>query len=91
MYDKKDLLKWYDENYCLKAVKRKGSNIKYVRNQTEEMCLEAIEQEDYLFLYVRNQTKKLCLVMIEKNPESIRFIDIKKFPEIWDRYVLERI
>ena len=38
MESKENLLKWYDEEYCLQAVKQDPLNLKYVKNQTKEIC-----------------------------------------------------
>ena len=65
MKSKKNLLKWYDEEYCLQAVKQNGYDLQYVKNPTEEICLEALNQ----------------------NIEVINYIDIKKFPKIYEKYL----
>ena len=44
--------KWYDNNYCLEAVKQDGYALKYVKEQTEELCLEAVKQNEYALQYV---------------------------------------
>ena len=44
MRTEKDLLKWYDEEYCLERVKYNGPFLKYVKNQTEKICMEAIRE-----------------------------------------------
>ena len=48
MYDKKDLLKWYNESYCLEAVKQYGIALRYINNQTDEICLIAVKQDGRL-------------------------------------------
>ena len=39
-----ELAKWYDEAYCLVAVKQDGRTLQYVREQTLEICLVAVKQ-----------------------------------------------
>ena len=69
MYNKKDLLKWYDNDYCLEAVKQNGYALQFIENPTKKMCLTAITQDLHI----------------------IQFINIKKFPEVWDKYMLENL
>jgi hypothetical protein len=66
MYKKEELMKWYNNEYCLKKVKFDGYNIAYTHNPSEELCMEAVKE----------------------NHKSIQFIDIIKYPRVWDYYVL---
>ena len=43
---------WYDEEYCLEAVKRNGYALKYVKEQTKEICIEAVKQNSDALQYV---------------------------------------
>ena len=47
-----ELAKWYDEAYCLVAVKQDGRTLQYVREQTLEICLAAVKQNGYTLQYV---------------------------------------
>jgi len=33
----------------------------------------------------------MCLIAVENNPENIKFVDKNKFPEVWDKYVIENV
>ena len=86
MFDKKDLLKWYDEEYCLKEVKREGYMLQYVKKQTEEMCLIAVHNWGPALRYVHNQTEVICMEAVKRNLDAIEFVDIIKFPRVWEYY-----
>ena len=84
---KEDLLKWYDEEYCLKAIEQDPLNLQYIENQTEEICLEAVKQNPWVLQYIENQTEKICLEAIKQNKNAIDFVDIKRFPKIYEKYL----
>ena len=63
----KELLKWYDEEYCLKQVKQDGLALQYVHNQTAEICLTAVKQDGSALRYVKDQTPKICLAAVKRN------------------------
>ena len=69
MIQKKELLQWYDEKFCLAFVKRNG----------------------YALQFVKNPTKEICIIAVKQKPNTIQYVDLIKFPEIWDRYVLENV
>ena len=46
-WDVTEFEKWYDEDYCLKAVKQNGDALRFVKDQTKEICLEAVKQNGY--------------------------------------------
>jgi len=37
MKTKENLLKWYNEKYCLQVVKQTGLSLQFVKNPTEEI------------------------------------------------------
>ncbi len=86
MRAKPDSSKWDDLEYCLEQVKHDGNNLQFVRNQTEEICLNAVAQNGLALYYVRDQTKKVCTVALNQNPKVIRYIDIDKYPELYEKY-----
>ena len=60
------------------------------------MILKKDKKDGDTLQYIRDQTKSICLKAIcleaiKQNSDSIEFVDIEKFPEIWDRYVLENV
>ena len=87
MYKKEDLLKWYDKEYCLKRVKENGYNLEYVKNQTEDICLAAVKQNGFALSHVQNQTEDICIEALNQHPEAIRYVDIKKYPELYEKYI----
>ena len=86
MIKEKDLLRWHDNDYCLKSVNSIGCNLKYVKNQTEEMCLAAIKQNSEALQYVHTKTEKICLEALNQDIDSIIFVNIKKFPLVYEKY-----
>jgi len=57
-WDLTEYEKWYDEEYCLEAVKQNGYTLKYVRIQTKEICLEAVKENKYALQYVDKRVFK---------------------------------
>jgi hypothetical protein len=78
MFDPKilpiEFAKWYDEDYCLKAVRQDPYNLKLVKNQTEEICLEAVKGNVFSIQYVKNQTEEMCLIAVKLNGYVLQFI-----------------
>jgi hypothetical protein len=78
MFDPKilpiEFAKWYDEDYCLKAVRQDPYNLRYVHNQTEEICLEAIRQDYITLIFVRNQTEKICLAALDQDYGCLKYV-----------------
>lgn len=71
--------KWYDEVFCLGAVKRDGFALQYVKNQTEEICLEAVKNyvfkwDECALQYVKNQTDAICLEAVKENGMALLHI-----------------
>ena len=87
MHNKEDLLKWYDEEYCLEAVKQDGNMLRYVKNQTKDICLKAVKQDGLALQFVKTPTKEICLEALNRNIDAIQYVDIQKFPEIYEKYV----
>jgi ribosomal protein L24E len=72
----KDLDKWNDDFFCLKAVKQNGMILRFVKTKTKEICLEAIRQNPTSLKFVEEyrQTQEICLEAITKNGLVLRFI-----------------
>ena len=49
---------WYDEKYCLEAVKNYGHALRYVKEQTPELCLEAVKDNGDALRYVNKKVFK---------------------------------
>src|SRR4030043_204907 len=54
-WDVTEYEKWYDEKYCLEAVKSDGYSLRYVRDQTEQICLEAVKSDGDSLRYVNKK------------------------------------
>lgn len=65
---------WEDNKYCLEAVKRDGSTLEYVRNQTEEICLKAVKQYGLALQYVLDQTDEICLKAIKRHDDALKYV-----------------
>ena len=57
----KNLLVWYDEKYCLEAVKQNGYTLQYVKEQSEAVCLEAVKQNGDALRYVHRNTFRVFM------------------------------
>ena len=55
-------------------------------NQTKKICLAAMKQNGFTLYLVINQTTEICLEALNQNINSIEYIDIKKFPLIYEKY-----
>lgn len=51
-WDLTEYEKWYDEKYCIEAVKEDGYSLQYVKEQTEAICIEAVKENGYSLQYV---------------------------------------
>ncbi len=91
MFNKKELLKWYDEEYCLNSVRHHSHNIKFVKKQTEVMCLLSVKQNGYNVRYINNPSEEVCMEAVKEDDNIIQFIDIIKYPRVWDYYVLSNV
>ena len=78
-----ELLKWYDQEYCLDQVKQNGSLLLYVHNQTEQICLAAVKNDGG----AKNRTLDVCMSAVKQNEENIRYVNIKQFPEVFKFYI----
>jgi hypothetical protein len=51
---------------CLKAVKKDGFALQFVKKQTPEICLTAIKKFGYALEYVISQTPEICMEAIKQ-------------------------
>ena len=68
-----DELKWYDNTYCLEAVKQDGCALIYVKEQTDEMCLEAVKENGCTLMFVKKQTPKICSEAVKRNRYALQY------------------
>ena len=54
-WDLTEYEQWYDNDYCLKAVKNNGDSLQYVKEQTPEICLKAVENNGDSLRYVNKK------------------------------------
>lgn len=62
-----------EENY-LRAVKRCGLALKFVKDQTEEICLEAVKQHGFAIEFIKNQTDQMCLIAVRAYGGPLRYV-----------------
>lgn len=52
---------------CLRAVRRDGYNLQYIKDQTPEICMAAVKKEGRALQYVREQTPEMCLAAVKRD------------------------
>ena len=70
----RELKEWYDNDFCLNAVKQYGLSLRHVKNQTEEICLEAVKKEGYALQHVKKQTNTICLESVKNYGGSLQYV-----------------
>ena len=72
---------WYDEKYCLRAVKNNGHALRYVKEQTPELCLRAVKNYGDALRYVKEQTPELCLEAVKEDGDALSYVNKKVFKQ----------
>jgi len=49
--------------------------------------LTAVKRNGLALQYIKNPTEKICLEAIEQNKNAINFVDIKRFPKVYKKYL----
>ena len=62
------------EELCLAAVKKDGTALKWVKDQTPEICLAAVKQNGLALEYVKDQTPEICLTAVKKNVAALEYV-----------------
>lgn len=89
---KEDLIeKETNKELQLELVKEDYNNIKYFSNQFEETQIEAIKQSIDTIRFLKNPTLNVCLEVLNNNPNYIIFMDIQKYPELYEKYYFMKI
>ena len=70
-----------DEESCLKAVRKYGYLIQFIKNPSEAVCLAALNQNGYSIHYIENPSEEVCLAAVKQNGNLIRYIDIDSLSE----------
>jgi hypothetical protein len=65
---------WNIYNFCVKAVKKNGNALKYVKDQTPDLCLEAVKHNGRALKYVKDQTHEICLEAVKRNGHALRYV-----------------
>ena len=78
---KEKSFKYFTEEESLKAVRKNGFTVQYVKNQTDEICLEAVKKNGHALAYVKNQTEEICLEAVRQNGDAIKYINIDVLPK----------
>ena len=71
--------KWYNQKYCLEAVKNDGFALRYVREQSEAVCLEAVKNYGFALQYVREQSEAVCLEAVKSDGGALQYVDKRVF------------
>ena len=50
------------------------SNIRYIKNQTEELCKLAVSQDGFALQYVQNQTEEICKLAVSQNGIAVIYV-----------------
>ena len=66
------------EKICLKAIRRQGKALRYVKNKTYELCLIAVKQNGNALQFVKNQTEEICLEAVKQCKYVLRYIRDKR-------------
>jgi hypothetical protein len=66
--------KWYDEVFCLEAIKQDVLNFQFVKNQTDAICLKAVKQDGTALKYVKNQTDVICLTAFKQDGMALKYV-----------------
>ena len=53
----------------------------------KEYCLQVVKQTGLSLQFVKNPTEEICLAAIKQNKDAIDFVDIKKFPKVYKKYL----
>ena len=92
MISKEELLRWqYDEDFQLEQIKEHGALIRYIHNPSKRLQLEAVKQSDISITFINNPSFEVCEQVLHNcNNHNldiiIRYIDIEKYPELYEKY-----
>ena len=75
----------------LKAININGETIQYIKDQNEELKINAVRSSRYAIRYIKDQNEEILNEIISNRylkylNEIIRYIDIIKFPEFYNKY-----
>ena len=65
-----------------------GYAIQYINDPSEEVQRLAIQQNGLVIRFVHNSSEEIQRLAIENNPDCIKYIDVKKYPELYEFYKL---
>jgi len=97
MITKEELLRWQtDEEFQLEQVKEYGHSIKYIHNPSEAVCLEAVKRNGCTIQYIHNPSERVCLEALHNCKlvnlnMVIRYIDIEKYPDLYEKYCFMKV
>ena len=67
-----DFIETYNELF--EFVRQDLSNIRYVKNQTEELCQLAICRHGLTLEYIKNQTEELCKLAVSQDGRALQYV-----------------
>ena len=77
-----------DEKITQEDIKRVGTDIRYIEEASQDFQMLAVNQNGFSIQYLINPSKEVCIEALYQNPKSIPFIDIEKWPDLYNLYVL---
>src|SRR6056297_1256905 len=84
------------EKVCLEAVKTNALSIQYINNPSENVCLKAVKKDGRDIQYINNPSENVCLESLHNCPKEklnniIRYINIEKYPDIYEKYCFMKV
>ncbi len=71
----------------IEAIRQDPLNFKYIESPFEETLIELVKHNGNNIKLIKNPSEKVCIEALYNNPECIEFIDIKKYPELYELYI----
>lgn len=57
-----------------------------LRWYSKKYCLTRVKRHGEALQFVKNQTEEICIEAIKQNPKAIQYVDIKRFPKVYELY-----
>lgn len=85
----KDILKKLEQSIELQfeIIEKNPEYIKFIKNPHKQVQLRAIGQDPGCIKYIKNPDYDVCLEALDQDPDNvIVYIDIDKYPELYEKY-----
>lgn len=64
------------------------NNIRFQTNPSQKQQLLAVKKDGFNIQYLENPNIEVCITALYANPKAIPFMDIVRWPELYNLYVL---